>query len=245
MLLSHRPGGREARFLSPLEGVNYSFVYAGPTGQQVSANSKLLELVILDSSPDCPHQSLRKADGHFHTGDLFLEVQPGQYLFRGRDDDWIKSINSLRCDTRSIEENVRATCGDLVNECIVVGTGRPSPALFVEPAKEMDHEQLKLEIIRRTRAFHSRRYLHERITDPELVIVVEPRKLPRTAVRVPFSFSSFQQSLTSHFRQRATFEGKLSKTNFRTSSMSFTVSSNCIIRFPSFTQLAFRPCFLL
>ena len=166
---SQRSGGPEARFLTPLRGLKYGFFPAGPTskhdGSLVSANSQLLELVILSDSPDCPHASLRKPDGHFHTGDLFLEARPNQYIFRGRDDDWIKSLNSLRCDTRAIEENVRATCGDLVDECIVVGSGRASPALFVEPATEMDHEKLKVEIIRRTRAFHARRYLHERITE--------------------------------------------------------------------------------
>lgn len=47
MLISEGKGGREGRFLHALEGVNYDFVYAGPSGQQVSANSKLLELVIL------------------------------------------------------------------------------------------------------------------------------------------------------------------------------------------------------
>lgn len=186
MLLSQKHAGRQGHFLIPLKGVEYAFVDVNSFAQQKPRHtpqaSRLLELVILNSSPDCPHHSLRSADGHFHTGDLFLEVQPGQYLFRGRDDDWIKSFNSLRCDTRSIEENVRATCNDLVAACIVVGTGRVSPALFIEPVKEMDEEQLKLEIIRRTRAFHSRRYLHERITDPEFVIAVTPGTLPRTVV---------------------------------------------------------------
>jgi acyl-coenzyme A synthetase/AMP-(fatty) acid ligase len=110
-------------------------------------------------------------------------MAPGQFLFRGRDDDWIKSQNSLRCDTRAIEDNVRATCGDLVDQCIVVGSGRPSPALFIEPKVDMDHEQLKKEIIRRTRQFHSRRYLHERITSTDLIIVVDPMSLPRTATK--------------------------------------------------------------
>ncbi|THH07614.1 hypothetical protein EW145_g3248 [Phellinidium pouzarii] len=187
MMFSQRKTGPDARFLSPLSGVKYGFFPAGPAAKSdsglVSANSQLLELVILGDSPDCPHTSLRKSDGHFHTGDLFLEAQPGQYLFRGRDDDWIKSLTSLRCDTRAIEDNVRATCGDLVDECIVVGTGRPSPALFIEPAKDMDHEKLKREIIRRTREFHARRYLHEKITDTELVIVVERGALPRTATK--------------------------------------------------------------
>lgn len=188
MMLSQRTHGPEARLLKPLSGLNYGFFPAGPASilerNHVSANSELLELVILGDSPDCPHSTLRKSDGHFHTGDLFLQVRSGEYLFRGRDDDWIKSLNSLRCDTRAIEENIRATCGDLVDECIVVGTGRPSPALFVEPATEMDHERLKMEIIRRTHGFHSRRYLHERITDPELVIIVDKMSLPRTAVRL-------------------------------------------------------------
>ncbi|KAJ2995924.1 hypothetical protein NUW54_g7305 [Trametes sanguinea] len=80
------------------------------------------------SSPtpgDCPHPSLRHADGHYHTGDLFLEVAPGRYVSRGRDDDWIKSENSLRCDTKAIEDNVRATCAELVAECVVVGPQVP------------------------------------------------------------------------------------------------------------------------
>ena len=186
MLLSQRSSGPEARFLSPLKGTKYGFfpISSGSTMESgyVSANSQLLELVILADSPDCPHPSLRKPDGHFHTGDLFLLARPGQYVSRGRDDDWIKSLNSLRCGTRAIEENLRATCGDLVDECIVVGTGRPSPALFVEPKVNMDEEKLKREIVRRTREFHSRRYLHEQITDPELVIVVKSKELPRTAV---------------------------------------------------------------
>lgn len=187
MLLSRGDGTPAGRFLKPLKGVNYGFFPSSPakpteTGH-VSVNNQLLELVILSDSPDCPHVSLRRSsDGHFHTGDLFQEVQPGQYISRGRDDDWIKSLNSLRCDTRSIEENVRATCADLVEECIVVGTGRPSPSLFVEPKTDMPHDQLRKEIVRRTRQFHSRRYMHERITSTEFVMVVDRKSLPRTAV---------------------------------------------------------------
>jgi hypothetical protein len=84
---------------------------------------------------------------------------------------------------RAIEDNVRATCGDLIEECIVVGTGRPSPALFVEPASGVDHEKLKRDIIRKTRQFHTRRYLHEQITKPDLIIVVPSKSLPRTATK--------------------------------------------------------------
>jgi hypothetical protein len=47
----------------------------------------------------------------------------------------------------------------------------------------MDPERLKKEIIRKTRQFHSRRYLHERITSTSFIIVVPPKSLPRTATK--------------------------------------------------------------
>ena len=85
---------------------------------------------------------------------------------------------------RSIEDNVRATCGDLVFECVVVGNGRPTPALFVEPLEKctMDDEKLKEEIIGRMTEFNSRGYVHERITTKHIV-VVERGTLPRTAAK--------------------------------------------------------------
>ena len=191
MLLSIRGGGQATPALRPIEGTQYAFmpIEDSPEDETESAygnaNARLLELVILSTSPDCPHVSIRAADGHYHTGDLFVEVAPGAYVSRGRNDDWIKSENALRCDTRAIEDNVRQTCGDLIHECIVVGNGRPSPALFVEAADglAMDEARLKREIIRRTRHFHSRRYLHERITNAKMVVVVQRGTLPRTATK--------------------------------------------------------------
>ncbi|KAF5356039.1 hypothetical protein D9756_003859 [Leucocoprinus leucothites] len=185
MLLSVGGEGRDAPFLRPLAGTVYEFrPIAQPTGDANHQSSmRLLELVILRSSGDCPDVSLRHADGDFHTGDLFQEVAPGSYVFRGRDDDWIKSENSLRCDTKAIEDNARATCSAFIKECIVVGSGRPSPVMFIEPAVEMGHDKLKKEIIRKTRQFHSRRYLHERITSPNMIVVVPPETLPRTATK--------------------------------------------------------------
>ena len=83
---------------------------------------------------------------------------------------------------RSIEDNVRATCGELIFECVVVGNVRPSPALFVEASEKctMDTEELKEEIIRRTSEFHSRHFIHERITLTTHIVVVERGTLPRT-----------------------------------------------------------------
>ena len=82
---------------------------------------------------------------------------------------------------RSIEDGVRATCSDLVFECVVVGSGRPSPALFIEASEKcvMDDEKLKEEIFERMREFNSRGYTHERIASKHIV-VVERGTLPRT-----------------------------------------------------------------
>ncbi|KAF5375110.1 hypothetical protein D9758_000172 [Tetrapyrgos nigripes] len=177
--------GPDANLLRPLDGVSYRFVPIDSDKAEAEHHStaRMLEFVVSAESGDCPDISLRHADGHFHTGDLFQEVTEGRYVFRGRDDDWIKSENSLRCDTKAVEDNVRATCGGLVADCIVVGTGRPSPVLFVEPAVDMDENRLKKEIIRKTRPFHARRYLHERITSPNMIVVVSRNTLPRTATK--------------------------------------------------------------
>ncbi len=103
MLVSIGGKDRDAPFLRPIDGMSYCFRPIEPPrteGHQASA--RMLELIILANSPDCPDVSLRHEDGHFHTGDLFIEVAPGSYAFRGRDDDWIKTQNSLRCDTKYV-----------------------------------------------------------------------------------------------------------------------------------------------
>jgi hypothetical protein len=47
----------------------------------------------------------------------------------------------------------------------------------------MSQPKLKREILRRTRQFHARRYLHERITSPDMILIVEKGSLPRTATK--------------------------------------------------------------
>ena len=103
MLLSVGGTGPTASLLCALDTTSYAFFPITSNQSEAghkSTASQMAELVILSDSGDCPHPSLRASDGHFHTGDLFLEVQPNSYVFRGRDDDWIKSENSLRCDTK-------------------------------------------------------------------------------------------------------------------------------------------------
>ena len=170
--------------LQALPGTSYRFDSIVPDQTGVHQSSGILhELVILSDSPDCPDVSLRSSDGHFHTGDLFQEILPGWWVSRGRDDDWIKSENSLRCDTKAIEDHARAVCPGLIAECIVVGSGRPSPVMFIEPAADVDHNKLKKEILRKTRHFHSRRYLHERITSSDMIVIVPRQTLPRTSTK--------------------------------------------------------------
>ncbi|KIK67057.1 hypothetical protein GYMLUDRAFT_191481 [Collybiopsis luxurians FD-317 M1] len=171
--------------LRPLTGFAYEFrpVYTEDAlNDEYQSTNRLLEFVVLADSGDCPDVSLRNSnDNNFYTGDLFIEAGPGRYIFAGRDDDWIKTENSLRCDTKSIEDNARAMCRSLISECIVVGTGRPSPVMFVESGAEVPESKLKKEIFRKIRAFHSRRYVHESITSAKMIIVVPRGSLPRTA----------------------------------------------------------------
>lgn len=107
MLVSIGGKGEDSHLLVALDRTSYGFFPitsedepSTPTGDYKSSTGRLLELVILSESGDCPDVSLRHPDGHFHTGDLFLEFEGGKYLSRGRKDDWIKSENSLRCDTK-------------------------------------------------------------------------------------------------------------------------------------------------
>lgn len=204
MLLS---GGDEKNpaLLSALPGASYRFdPISSKTDATHTSSAALYELVILSNSPDCPHPSLRSADGHLHTGDLFQEVLPGWYLSRGRDDDWIKSASSLRCDTKAIEDNARATCGDLIAECVVVGSGRPSPVMFIEPTvdvADMPHDKLKKTIIRKIRQFHIRRYEHERIVSPDMLVIVAPKTLPRTATKGNIRRKAVEEAFASELDQ--------------------------------------------
>ncbi|KAF7329498.1 AMP-binding domain-containing protein [Mycena kentingensis (nom. inval.)] len=179
MTLAHRRAEDGVTVFRPMEGFTYKFIpVRGGEGSGV-----VVELVVPANAPDCPYTSA--GTGDFHTGDLFEQVDGG-YVFRGRDDDWIKCEDGSRCDTKSIEDNIRSVCADLIHECVVVGNGRPSPTLFVEPSSASDSDSddtncnLKAEILRRTASFSARLFVHERIETPERVVVVARGVLPRT-----------------------------------------------------------------
>lgn len=177
-------GAKEAA-LGPVSPSAFEFV---PLGYDQNAQEHLVELVVPPEPPDCPHYSLRDAtDGKFHTGDLFLEIALGEYAFRGRDVDWIKMEMALRCDANSIEVEALQCCGDdLIHAVVVIGVGRPSPAIVNEPKHDEVLEstektrKLQLKVLQRITPFHRRRYKHERIEDVNLIFVVPQRSLPRT-----------------------------------------------------------------
>jgi long-subunit acyl-CoA synthetase (AMP-forming) len=171
--------------LVPISPSAFEFI---PFQDGQNAEEHILELVVPPEAPECPHPSLRDAlDGKYHTGDLFLEIEPGQYIFKGRDDDWIKMEMGLRCDAKSIEDDTLQRCGDdLVQAVVAIGTGRPSPAIVIEPkddsvlqSKEKTRE-FKHQVLQRITPFHRRRYKHEGIEDMNMIFVVPRGSLART-----------------------------------------------------------------
>ncbi|KAF8468652.1 hypothetical protein JB92DRAFT_3059106, partial [Gautieria morchelliformis] len=195
-LLTSDIGDRRLRMLPT---ISYKMVPVGPTSIDGAEYGRLLELWILPDSPDLPIADLRTPDGGWRSGDLFEEPEPGtgKYLFRGRDDDWIKSQWCERLDTKAIEDNVYTTCADIVANCVVVGNGRPFPALFVEPRVP--------------------RYLHERIQDVRMIKIVPAKALPRTAAKgnirrraVEHDFASDLEAMYASFPQEEVYASVLS-----------------------------------
>ncbi|GJJ14663.1 hypothetical protein Clacol_008929 [Clathrus columnatus] len=145
--------------------------------------SHLLELVVLSDSMDCPDPShCDPIDGNFHTKDLFEEVNPGEYKYRGRRDDIMLMANARKCDTKYIEERVYTLCKDLVSTCVVVGTEKPAPALVVEPTPvNLTEKELIQQLSERLASINEGGYSHERIA-PGRILLVSPGELPRTSV---------------------------------------------------------------
>lgn len=95
--------GKAARFLRPLPGISCRFDPVTDASAQVKPDSpQLLEFVVLADSPQIAPPHLRSTDGNLHTSDLFEKQPDGSYLYRGRDDDWIKSYDSDRTDAKFV-----------------------------------------------------------------------------------------------------------------------------------------------
>lgn len=71
-----------------------------PLVSAFKGEGELFEVVCYQGKKDSPHSSLfHTPDGVFHTDDIFEQVSPGLYRFRGRKGDWIKTLNGF-CDAQ-------------------------------------------------------------------------------------------------------------------------------------------------
>ncbi|GJJ09113.1 hypothetical protein Clacol_003335 [Clathrus columnatus] len=176
LLMVSEPG--EPHLLKLCNQFDYEFI---PIKDPNGNDSKWKELVILPTSPDCPSPALRNpADGKFYTKDLFEAVGDGYYLSRGRKDDII-IMDASNCDAKYIEGQIAHLCHDIISTFTLVGQGRLSPALLVEPLEpNTNANTLRETLSTRLESLNSPRivsYPHERLK-PEYIIVVPKGSLP-------------------------------------------------------------------
>ncbi|GJJ14464.1 hypothetical protein Clacol_008728 [Clathrus columnatus] len=170
--------------LHPLEapGLEYEFINpsAGTDTETKDPKNKLVELIIPPSSLDCPYPSLCDPDGRFHTRDLFEEVEPNGFTYRGRLDDIIMMSKGQKCDTLFVESQVMLFCKDLVSICVVVGYGKPSPVLLAEPLDgTMNKILLKEKVGKKAELINKDGFPHEQIRRSD-VLILPSGSLPRT-----------------------------------------------------------------
>ncbi|GJJ09115.1 hypothetical protein Clacol_003337 [Clathrus columnatus] len=170
LLMVSEPG--EPHLLKLCHKFDYEFIpIKDPNGNE----SIWEELVILPTSPDCPSPALRDpTDGKFHTKDLFEAVENGYYRSRGRKDDIIIMEDADNCDAKYLEDEIAHLCHDLISCFVVVGQGRPSPAILVEPRFEFNITILHNTLSIRLESLNSAKtvtYPHERIK-PEHIIIL-------------------------------------------------------------------------
>ncbi|GJJ14467.1 hypothetical protein Clacol_008731 [Clathrus columnatus] len=177
--------GRDPIILHPfkLPGFVYEFIDQDAEAEikTKNANNRLVEAIVPSSSLDCPYPTFRDPiDGHFHTRDLFEEVEPNGFTYRGRLDDMIKMSKGQKCSTLFIESQVLLTCKDLVSACVVVGSGKPSPVLLVEPLEETTDTVLLKEMIgKKAELINKDGFPHERVRSSD-ILIVPSGTIPRT-----------------------------------------------------------------
>ncbi|KAL0568980.1 hypothetical protein V5O48_012989 [Marasmius crinis-equi] len=165
----------------------------------VESEGNLKEMVVLSDSADCPHESLRGGQMDYYLGDLFEEVRPGEFLHRGRADDWIKMANGCKCDASSIEDDAMKLCNDLFTDCVVAGSLQQSPVLIVEAVVhgQAESNRLKQKIYERISGSetYQKRFSHERIASPDAVMIFPPNSLNRTAAKGNISRKAVEEVL--------------------------------------------------
>ncbi|GJJ14476.1 hypothetical protein Clacol_008740 [Clathrus columnatus] len=187
--------GHDPIILHPINvpGLVYEFKHRDTEGEVESTEPKrkLVEAIISSSSIDRPYPTLcDPIDGHFHTRDLFEEVGPNGYIYRERLDDIIKMSRGQKCSAfnsankqfvfRFIESQILLSCESLVAACVVVGSGKPSPVLVLEPLEEpTDIASLKEKIGKKAELINKDGFPHERIR-PSDILIVPSGTIPRT-----------------------------------------------------------------
>ncbi|KAL0571581.1 hypothetical protein V5O48_010375 [Marasmius crinis-equi] len=173
---------------------------------KIDGNVVLKEFVVLQGSADLPHPSLLGGQEDFHTGDLFEEVKPGEYIHRGRVDDWIQMANASNCDARSIEDDAKALCRDLelFSDCIAAGSNQPSPVLIVEAsvADTDEEKRLKQDIFKCIvdSDSHKKRFPHEQIASADAIIIVPPGSMTRTVSKGNIRRKAVEDALGDRIR---------------------------------------------
>jgi hypothetical protein len=93
-----------------IPGIECSFIPTGSVKEDLDSvhdnkfqGGQLYDLFVPASAGNCPYPTFRnRPNGHI-SGDIFEEVQPGYYAFRGRNDDWIRTGKTLSfCDTKYV-----------------------------------------------------------------------------------------------------------------------------------------------
>lgn len=84
---------------------------------------------------------------------------------------------------RYVEDRIYTLCGGLISNCVVVGSGKPSPALIVEPNSDgiVDEREVIRQLGDTLTSINKGGYPHERIS-PKHILLVSPGELPRTFV---------------------------------------------------------------
>ncbi|GJJ09099.1 hypothetical protein Clacol_003321 [Clathrus columnatus] len=141
--------------------------------------------IVVRLNRNCPPAPFRNpTDGKYHTKDLFEPVDDG-YIFRGRRDDIMIMEDSSNCDAKYLEDKIAYVCHDIISAFVVVGQGRPTPALLVEPQEELNTLSTTIfhnTLVSRLGEVNSTSYPHEKIT-PERIIVLPKGSLPISSLK--------------------------------------------------------------
>ncbi|KAL0571274.1 hypothetical protein V5O48_010691 [Marasmius crinis-equi] len=182
---------------TPLTHYMFERVAEGKGRDGSGVSVVLKELVVLRDSADLPHHSLLGGQEDFHTGDLYQEVKPGEYIHRGRVDDWIFMANAAKCDASSIEDDAKTLCRDLFSDCLAIGSNQPSPVLVVEALVSDGETKLRQDIFNRlvNSDSHKKRFRHEQIASPDAIIIVPPGSMARTAAKGTIRRKAVEEAL--------------------------------------------------